>query len=102
MDESHRYRGESSLKAINHLTPELGLEFTATPSSTNVVYSYSLADAIKDTKQALENLKNGGSAFGGYIKIPGVVARSDNFVYEGDIDTIKLEDGIRLHRQKED
>jgi restriction endonuclease len=100
MDESHRYRGEKSLRAINHLQPLLGLEFTATPTSTNVVFSYTLADAIKDAKQALENLKNGGEATGGYIKIPGVVARSDNFVYEGDIDRIKLEDGIRLHREK--
>jgi type III restriction enzyme len=100
MDESHRYRGEKSLRAINHLQPELGLEFTATPTSSNVVFSYTLADAIKDAKLALENLKNGGDASGGYIKIPGVVARSDNFVYEGDIDRIKLEDGIRLHREK--
>ncbi len=100
MDESHRYRGEKSLKAINHLQPELGLEFTATPSSTNVVYGYSLADAIKDSKQALESLRDGGDASSGYIKIPGVVARSDNFAYEGDIDLIKLVDGIALHREK--
>jgi len=100
MDESHRYRGVKSLAAINHLQPELGLEFTATPAyPNNVVYSYTLADAIKDSKQALERLEQGG-ADGGYIKIPGVVARSDNFAYEGDIDRIKLEDGIRLHRQK--
>jgi len=100
MDESHRYRGEKSLNAINHLQPELGLEFTATPTSQNIVYTYSLADAIKDSKQALENIKNGGDISGGYIKIPGVVARSDNFAYEGDIDQIKLEDGIKLHREK--
>lgn len=100
MDESHRYRGEKSLRAINHLQPELGLEFTATPTSANVVYSYSLADAIKDSKRALDNLNNGGDISGGYIKIPGVVARSDNFAYEGDIDQIKLEDGISLHRKK--
>jgi restriction endonuclease len=100
MDESHRYRGAKSLNAINHLQPELGLEFTATPTSSNVVFSYTLGDAIKDTKRALENLKNGGDASGGYIKVPGVVARTDNFVYEGDIDRIKLEDGIRLHREK--
>jgi len=100
MDESHRYRGAKSLAAINHLKPELGLEFTATPSSTNVVHSYTLSDAIKDSKKALENLKDGGDASGGFIKIPGVVARSDNFAYEGDIDQIKLEDGIRLHRAK--
>jgi len=100
MDESHRYRGEKSLRAINHLSPELGLEFTATPTSNNVVHNYSLSDAIKDARQALESLESGGSAENGYIKIPGVVARSDNFAYEGDIDRIKLEDGIHLHRQK--
>lgn len=100
MDESHRYRGVKSLTAINHLQPELGLEFTATPTSQNVVHSYSLSDAIKDSRNALDSLKNGGDSIGGYIKIPGVVARSDNFAYEGDIDQIKLEDGIRLHREK--
>lgn len=100
MDESHRYRGVKSLAAINHLQPELGLEFTATPTNPNmVVYSYTLSDAIKDSKLALERLESGG-ADGGYIKIPGVVTRSDNFAYEGDIDRIKLDDGIRLHRQK--
>lgn len=100
MDEAHRYRGEKSLNAINHLQPELGLEFTATPSSQNVVYTYSLADAIKDSKQALQSLTDGGTAKGGYIKIPYVVARSDDYSYEGDLEQIKLEDGIRLHREK--
>ena len=101
MDESHRYRGTASLNAINHLQPELGLEFTATPTiSTNIVYSYSLADAIKDSKIALDNLAKGGDPSNGYIKIPGVITRSDDFTYEGDIDQIKLEDGIQLHREK--
>lgn len=100
MDESHRYRGEKSLKAVNHLRPELGLEFTATPVSSNVVYTYTLANAIQDSKQALENLKNDGSAKGGYIKIPDVVTRSDDYSYEGDLERIKLEDGIGLHREK--
>ncbi|MCX6782556.1 MAG: DEAD/DEAH box helicase family protein [Candidatus Levybacteria bacterium] len=100
MDESHRYRGEKSLRAINNLKPELGLEFTATPTSPNVVYTYSLADAIKDSKTALENLSRGGDASSGYIKIPGVITRRDDFTYEGDIDQLKLEDGIRLHREK--
>ena len=101
MDESHRYRGTASLNAINHLQPELGLEFTATPTiSTNIVYSYSLADAIKDSKIALDNLAKGGDPSNGYIKIPGVITRSDDFTYEGDIDQIKLEDGIRLHRER--
>jgi restriction endonuclease len=100
MDESHRYRGDKSLRAINNLKPELGLEFTATPTSPNVVYTYSLADAIKDSKTALENLSSGGDASNGYIKIPGVITRRDDFTYEGDIDQLKLEDGIRLHREK--
>lgn len=100
MDESHRYRGPASINAINHLQPELGLEFTATPTSTNVVYSYSLADAIKDSKIALDSLKKGGDPSNGYIKIPGVITRSDDFTYEGDIDKIKLADGIQLHRIK--
>jgi restriction endonuclease len=100
MDESHRYRGPQSLKAVNHLKPELGLEFTATPNSQNVIYSYSLADAIKDAKKALESLKNENGADGGYIKIPYVIARSDNYSYKGDLEMVKLEDGIRLHREK--
>jgi len=100
MDESHRYRGVQSLKAVNNLKPELGLEFTATPNSNNVVYTYSLASAIKDAKNALESLKNDSSADGGYIKIPYVIARSDNYAYKGDIEQVKLEDGIRLHREK--
>lgn len=100
MDESHRYRGVKSIKAINHLKPELGLEFTATPISENVVYTYSLSDAIKDSKTALENLTNGNGAKGGYIKVPYVVARSDDFTYKGDIELVKLEDGIRRHREK--
>lgn len=100
MDESHRYRGPKSIKAINHLKPELGLEFTATPISENVVYTYSLADAIQDSKKALEGLNNGNGAKGGYIKIPYVIARSDDYSYKGDIEQIKLEDGIRRHREK--
>lgn len=100
MDESHRYRGPKSIRAINNLKPELGLEFTATPISENVVYAYSLADAIKDSKTALESLVGGGDAKGGYIKIPYVIARSDDFTYKGDLEDLKLEDGIRRHRQK--
>ncbi len=100
MDESHRYRGPKSIKAINHLRPLLGLEFTATPISDNVIYSYSLADAIKDTRAALESLKNGNGAKGGYIKIPYVIARSDDYTYKGDLELVKLEDGIRRHREK--
>ena len=100
MDESHRYRGVKSIRAINHLKPELGLEFTATPISDNVVYSYTLGDAINDSKKALESRHNGNGAKGGYIKIPYVIARSDDYTYKGDLELVKLEDGIRRHREK--
>ena len=100
MDESHRYRGPKSIKAINHLKPELGLEFTATPISENVVYSYTLGNAINDSKKALESLNNGNGAKGGYIKVPYVIARSDDYTYKGDLEMVKLEDGIRRHREK--
>jgi len=100
MDESHRYRGVKSIKAINHLKPELGLEFTATPATSNVVYSYTLGDAIDDSKKALASLHNGNGAKGGYIKIPYVIARSDDYTYKGDLEMVKLEDGIRRHREK--
>ena len=65
MDESHRYRAESSSSAINELCPILWLEFTATPSFNtkkwltkfeNIAYQYNLANAIKD----------------GYVKVPAV------------------------------
>ena len=84
MDESHRYRGEKSLKAIEYLNPVLGLEFTATPGSQpNVVYRFSLGEAI-----------------GKYVKTPVVITRKDDDSYKGDLEDIKLLDGIKRHRRK--
>ena len=93
MDESHRYRASAGVRAINELKPVLGLELTATPFTesskgpvhfTNVVYRYSLAQAMDD----------------GFVKEPAVVTRKD-FNPAGipavEIERIKLEDGIRLH-----
>ena len=100
MDESHRYRAEKSLKAIHYLNPILGLEFTATPKSNNVIYSYSLGDAIKDTKKAIDKVKKDEAGTEGYVKIPVVIARKDDDSYKGDIDEIKLLDGISRHRRK--
>lgn len=93
MDESHRYRASSGLKAINELNPILGLELTATPfvemggktkRFNNIVYEYPLARAISD----------------GYVKQPAVVTRK-NFnpvnMSSHEIERIKLEDGIRVH-----
>ena len=93
MDESHRYRGKAGMRAINELKPILGLELTATPQTEagskttdfkNVIYSYPLASALRD----------------GFVKEPSVATR-ENFRVEnydeGGLETIKLQDGIRVH-----
>ena len=93
MDESHRYRATAGMRAINELKPVLGLELTATPfvesargpvPFSNVIFDYPLARAMED----------------GFVKEPAVVTRKD-FNAAGKspeaIQTLKLEDGIRLH-----
>ncbi|RJQ28691.1 type III restriction endonuclease subunit R [Candidatus Parcubacteria bacterium] len=92
MDESHHYRADSGLRAINELKPVLGLELTATPIDTkgvkfkNVVFDYPLARALQD----------------GFVKEPAVATRRDfnPDQYRNDpkeLDLIKLEDGVRIH-----
>ncbi|MFH1252739.1 MAG: DEAD/DEAH box helicase family protein [Candidatus Uhrbacteria bacterium] len=92
MDESHHYRADSGLKAINELKPILGLELTATPIDThnnkfkNVVFDYPLAKALQD----------------GFVKEPAIATRRDfnPDQYCNDpkeLDLIKLEDGVRIH-----
>jgi type III restriction enzyme len=92
MDESHHYRADSGLKAINELKPILGLELTATPIDThnnkfkNVVFDYPLAKALQD----------------GFVKEPAIATRRDfnPDQYRNDpkeLDLIKLEDGARIH-----
>lgn len=93
MDESHRYRAQAGMRAINDLNPLFGLELTATPfvESTrapipfkNVVVDYPLARAMED----------------GFVKMPAVVTQRNfnakNHTPE-EIEKIKLEDGVRLH-----
>ncbi|HEO1529287.1 MULTISPECIES: DEAD/DEAH box helicase [Stutzerimonas] len=93
MDESHRYRAQAGMRAINELKPLLGLELTATPfveSSRgpvpfkNVVMDYPLARAMED----------------GFVKEPAVVTQR-NFDAKAhtpeEIEKTKLEDGVRLH-----
>ncbi len=93
MDESHRYRANAGMKAINELNPILGLELTATPFTEsargtvpfkNVVVDYPLARAMDD----------------GFVKEPAVVTQR-NFntsqYNKEEIERIKLIDGIRLH-----
>jgi superfamily II DNA or RNA helicase len=93
MDESHRYRAQAGMRAINELNPLFGLEVTATPfvesakapiPFKNVVMDYPLARAMED----------------GFVKEPAVVTqrnfKASNHAAE-QIETIKLEDGVRLH-----
>lgn len=93
MDESHRYRADAGLTAINELKPVLGLELTATPqvergSKTeafkNVIFSYPLSCAMDD----------------GFVKEPAVATR-ENFdaanYSDEELERLKLEDGIRIH-----
>lgn len=91
MDEAHRYHADASRNAIEELRPLLGIELTATPFDEkgkpflNVVYEYSLAQALTD---------------GRYVKIPAVATRR-NFSFDNlgdsDLDRLKLEDGISVH-----
>lgn len=95
MDESHHYRAEKGMKAINELNPLLGLELTATPIVTsgskqipfkNVVYEYPLSKSIED----------------GYTRTPFAGTRTDidfsNFGVE-EIDKLMIIDGIKLHER---
>ena len=84
MDESHNVRAEKSLKAINALQPILGLEFTATPKAANVIYAYTLREAIND----------------GLVKRPVVLTRRDDDSLTEEREDIKLADGIRRHERK--
>ncbi len=93
MDESHRYRAQAGMRAINELKPLFGLELTATPfveagkaqvPFRNVIMDYPLARAMGD----------------GFVKEPAVATR-DHFQADAyspeEIEQIKLEDGVRLH-----
>jgi type III restriction enzyme len=93
MDESHRYRADAGVRALNELKPLLGLELTATPFTEsnkgpvpfkNVVVDYPLARAMDD----------------GFVKEPAVVTQRNFDVTQHtkeEIERIKLMDGIRLH-----
>jgi len=93
MDESHRYRSSTGIRAINELKPLLGLELTATPfvetargatPFNNVVYDYPLARAMAEC----------------FVKEPAVVTQKNFDARQftpTQLERIKLEDGIRLH-----
>lgn len=94
MDEAHRYRASAGVLAINELKPVLGIELTATPKTIgakpvdfkNVVYGYSLAEAMRD----------------GFVKEPAVATRKDfqpkNYTLE-QLEYIKLQDAIHTHEK---
>jgi type III restriction enzyme len=91
MDEAHRYKADASSAAINELKPVFGIELTATPMDEkgnvfkNVVYEYSLAQALADGK---------------YVKNPAIAYRSDfdaNGRSDKEVEMVKLEDAISLH-----
>lgn len=92
LDEAHRYKAKSGYKTLNEINPILALELTATAktpgskqtSFKNIIYSYNLAMAMRDS----------------YIKIPSIVTRK-NFdiskLNQDKIELIKLEDAIHCH-----
>jgi type III restriction enzyme len=86
MDEAHRYYAPASKQAIDYLNPVLGLEFTATPKSTNknIIYHYGLEEGA-----------------GKFLKIPVVMGRTNTAGYlDEDIEEMKLKDGIKLHERR--
>lgn len=86
MDKAHRYYAPASKTAINYLNPVLGLEFTATPKSTNknIIFHYGLEEGA-----------------GKFLKIPVVMGRTNTAGYsEDDIEEMKLKDGIKLHERR--
>lgn len=92
MDEAHRYHADASKNAINELKPVLGIELTATPIDEkgkpfkNVVFEYSLAQALADGK---------------FVKNPAIATRK-NFdkgaMSDREVEIIKLEDAISIHQ----
>jgi len=91
MDEAHRYHADASKNAINELKPVLGLELTATPfdekgnAFKNIVYEYSLAQALTEGK---------------FVKNPAIATRK-NFLKgslsDKEVEIIKLEDAVSIH-----
>lgn len=95
MDESHRYRAEAGMAAINELKPVLGLELTATPRVVkgtkeipfrNIAYEYTLAEAMRD----------------GFVKEPAIATRkgfniTDYIRDSEELERLKLNDGALIH-----
>ena len=94
MDESHRYKQDKSISALNELDPILWLEFTATPyitsgskivRSSNILYEYSLASAISDW----------------LVKKPAIATRKNlaDTVSNETLELTKINDGVYIHEE---
>lgn len=92
MDEAHRYHADASKNAINELKPVMGIEMTATPFDEkglpfkNVVYEYSLAQALAEGK---------------FVKNPAIATRKNfdrGHLSDREVEIIKLEDAISIHQ----
>lgn len=95
MDESHRYRADAGVAAINELKPILGLELTATPYVTRGTRTQNFKNVIQDypLRRAMED---------GFVKEPAVVTRQNlntAGMSAAELERMKLEDGVRLHEQ---
>lgn len=90
MDESHHYHADAAMESLDRIDPLLGLEFTATPYTGNMVgkgknkepelmknifYSYNLGNAIRD----------------GYVKDPWVGTEADVNFNQWDTDSIETD-----------
>lgn len=90
MDESHHYHADAAMGSLDRVDPLLGLEFTATPYTGNMIgrgkerqpelkknifYSYNLGDAIRD----------------GYVKDPWVGTEADVDFSEWDPNSIETD-----------
>lgn len=90
MDESHHYHADAAMGSLDRIDPLLGLEFTATPYTGNMVgrgrdrepeikknifYAYNLGDAIRD----------------GYVKDPWVGTEADVDFSQWDSESIETD-----------
>ncbi len=90
LDESHHYHADAAMDSLDRIDPMMGLEFTATPYTGNVVgrgknrqqelkknifYAYNLGDAIRD----------------GYVKDPWVGTEADVNFSQWDNDSIETD-----------
>lgn len=90
MDESHHYHADAAMGSLDRIDPLLGLEFTATPYTGNMIgrgrykepelkknifYTYNLGDAIRD----------------GYVKDPWVGTEADIDFSQWDSESIETD-----------